>query len=80
MMKLGSTVMEISQQGLGCMSMSEFYGNPLPEADAISLIRTAYEQGVNMFDTADVYGYGRNEVLLGRAVGALLADGVLREK
>lgn len=59
------------------MSMSEFYGEPLPESDAIALIKTAFDKGVNMFDTADVYGYGRNEALIGRAISVL---GISREK
>lgn len=56
-----------SRQGLGCMGMSECYG--VPDWDsAISTIRHALDLGVTMLDTADVYGAGHNEVLVGRAV------------
>jgi aryl-alcohol dehydrogenase-like predicted oxidoreductase len=79
-MKLGKTGINISKQGLGCMSMSEFYGKPLPESEAIQLIRSAYQQGVNMFDTADVYAYGQNEKLISKAIFALLADGISRNE
>lgn len=77
-MYLGKTDITISQQGLGCMSMSEFYGEPVSDAQGISLIKTAYENGINFFDTADVYGYGRNEILLGKAITALINQGIPR--
>ncbi len=59
--------LEVSALGLGCMGMSEFYG-PTDEARSIQTIHRAFELGVNFFDTADMYGYGRNEELLGKAV------------
>jgi aryl-alcohol dehydrogenase-like predicted oxidoreductase len=63
--KLGSSGMEVSALGLGCMGMSEFYG---AHDDAVSLatLAAACEAGVTLFDTADVYGAGHNEELLGR--------------
>jgi aryl-alcohol dehydrogenase-like predicted oxidoreductase len=79
-MKLGKTTLEISNQGLGCMSISEFYGDPLPDDKGIALIVKAFDEGVNFFDTADVYGYGRNEALLGKAVAELLKKGVERHQ
>ncbi|CAI8592105.1 unnamed protein product [Vicia faba] len=67
-MKLGSQGMEVSLQGLGCMSMSAFYGPPKPESDMIALIHHAIQSGVTFLDTSDVYGPHTNEILLGKAL------------
>ncbi|CAL5191361.1 unnamed protein product [Lathyrus oleraceus] len=67
-MKLGSQGMEVSLQGLGCMSMSAFYGPPKPESDMIALIHHAIQSGVTFLDTSDVYGPHTNELLLGKAL------------
>ena len=53
--------------GLGCMGMSEFYG-PSDEAESIRVIHHALERGVTVLDTADMYGVGHNEELVGRAI------------
>jgi len=73
--KLGSQGLEVSAQGLGCMSMSAFYGPPKPEADMIKLIHHAVATGVTLLDTSDVYGPHTNEILLGKAL-----QGGVREK
>ena len=65
--RLGQGGLEVSAIGLGCMGMSEFYGGR-DEAEAIATIHRAVELGVTMLDTADMYGVGRNEELVGRAI------------
>jgi len=53
--------------GLGCMGMAAFYGAPMEEADAVKLLHTAVDLGVDHFDTAEMYGLGLNERQLGAA-------------
>lgn len=59
--------LEVSEVGLGCMGMSEFYG-PTDEAESIRVIHRALDLGMNFLDTADMYGMGHNEELVGKAV------------
>ncbi|XP_028762422.1 probable aldo-keto reductase 2 [Neltuma alba] len=66
--KLGSQGLEVSAQGLGCMSMSAGYGTPKPEPDMIALIHHAIQSGITHLDTADTYGPHTNEILLGKAL------------
>ncbi|HAB53980.1 MAG: aldehyde oxidase [Stygiobacter sp. RIFOXYC12_FULL_38_8] len=66
--KLGSSGLEVSAIGLGCMGMSFGYGPAADKKEMISLIRTAVEQGVTFFDTAEVYGPFINEELVGEAL------------
>lgn len=63
---LGKSDISVSTIGLGCMGLSEFYGPPAHEAEAISLLHQAVDLGVTHFDTAEIYGQGRNEQLLGK--------------
>ncbi|HEY2634074.1 MAG TPA: aldo/keto reductase, partial [Steroidobacteraceae bacterium] len=63
----GSTGPKVSAIGLGCMGMSEFYG-PTDDAESTATIQRALDLGVTMLDTADMYGVGRNEELVGRAI------------
>ena len=65
--ELGRSGLRVSAVGLGCMGMSEFYGGQ-NEAGAMATIHRALELGVNFLDTADMYGVGRNEELVGRAI------------
>lgn len=62
---IGLTGREIFPIGLGCMGMSEFYG-PTDEAESLRTLEAAFDAGVETFDTADIYGFGENERLLGR--------------
>jgi aryl-alcohol dehydrogenase-like predicted oxidoreductase len=65
--KLGRTPIEVTAIGLGCMSMSGVYGNANDD-ESISAIHHALERGINHLDSADMYGWGHNEQLLGRAL------------
>ncbi|KAJ7979114.1 Aldo-keto reductase [Quillaja saponaria] len=63
---LGSQGLEVSAQGLGCMGMSAFYGNPKPESEMVSLIHHAIDSGVAFLGTSNVYGPHTNEFSLER--------------
>ena len=64
---LGRGGLEVSVIGLGCMGMSEFYGET-DDQESIATIHLAIERGVDFLDTADMYGVGRNEELVGKAI------------
>jgi len=67
MRKLGRSPLEVSAIGLGLMSMSGIYGNASDE-ESIRVIHHALERGINFLDSADMYGWGHNETLLGKAL------------
>ncbi|MFJ2861444.1 aldo/keto reductase [Kitasatospora sp. NPDC087314] len=67
--RLGADGPSVGVQGLGCMGMSEFYG-PTDRTEALATLDAALEAGVTLFDTADAYGFGRNEELIGPFIRA----------
>lgn len=64
---LGKSALAVSAIGLGCMSMSNVYGKG-DDAESIAVVHRALDLGVNFLDSSDVYGWGQNEELLGRAL------------
>ncbi len=76
---LGHSTIQVNRIGLGCMGMSEFYGS-FDEAESINTLHKAIDLGVNFFDTADMYGWGANERLLGKAFKGRWDDLILATK
>jgi len=80
MRTLGKSGIKVSAIGLGLMSMSGIYGNALDE-ESIRVIHHALDQGINFLDSADMYGWGHNETLLGKALkGAWRAKAIVATK
>ncbi|ALM50945.1 aldo/keto reductase [Halomonas huangheensis] len=71
--------LRVSPLGLGCMGMSEFYG-PSDDAESMQLIQQAVDAGMTLFDSADTYGQGHNEQLLGRALAGRREQAVIATK
>ena len=76
---LGTNGPQLPQLGLGCMGMSEFYGET-DDAQSLAVLDRAYELGVRMFDTADMYGNGHNEELLARFLKQKRAEAFVATK
>ena len=76
---LGHSTLRVNRIGLGCMGMSEFYGS-FDENESINTLHKAIDLGVNFFDTADMYGWGANERLLGKAFKGRWDDLILATK
>ncbi|OFW09190.1 MAG: aldo/keto reductase [Acidobacteria bacterium RIFCSPLOWO2_12_FULL_59_11] len=78
-LELGKSGLIVSVLGLGCMGMSEFYG-PVDERESIATIHRALDLGMNFLDTADVYGRGHNEELVGKAIRGRRQEVILATK
>ena len=78
--KLGKNGLEVSALGLGCMGMSYAYGEIPSKKEMISLIQKALEDGVTLFDTAEMYGPFTNEELLGEALAPYRSKVVIASK
>jgi aryl-alcohol dehydrogenase-like predicted oxidoreductase len=78
--KLGTSGLEVSAIGLGCMGMSFGYGPPKEKQEMIALLRAAVERGVTFFDTAEVYGPFTNEELVGEALAPFREQVVIATK
>ncbi len=76
---LGHSSLKVNRIGLGCMGMSEFYGS-FDEKESIDTLHKAIDLGVNFFDTADMYGWGANERLLGKAFKGRWNDVIIATK
>ncbi len=76
---LGSVGLQVPRMGLGCMGMSEFYGKT-DDAESIATIHLALDRGMNFLDTADMYGVGKNELLVGKAIQGRRNEVVLATK
>lgn len=77
--RLGRSEVMISTIGLGCMGMSDFYGTA-DDSRSIALVHHALDQGMNFFDTADMYGPHTNEVLVGKALAGRRDEAVIATK
>lgn len=78
--KLGNQGLEVSAIGFGCMGLNFSYGHALDKKEAIALLRAAVEQGVTLFDTAEVYGPFTNEEIVGEALAPFRKDVVIATK
>ena len=74
---LGRGGLEVSALGLGCMGLSFGYGPATDRSEAVALIRAAVERGVTFFDTAEAYGPGLNEEVVGEALAPFRDDVVI---
>jgi len=77
---LGNSSLKVSALGLGCMGFTQSYPPYISDEEAIKVIRAAYEKGVTLFDTAEVYGPYTNEVLLGKALAPFRDEVVIASK
>src|SRR5579863_1006557 len=77
--RLGKSSLVVSAMGLGCMGMSQSYGTP-DDAESVATIHHAIDRGITMLDTADMYGGGKNEELVGAAIAKRRNEIILATK
>ncbi len=79
---LGSddAAIEVSAIGYGCMGLDSAWGAPMQPDDAVALLRQAHDRGVTFFDTAEAYGHGSNEILVGQALEPIREHVVIATK
>ena len=78
--RLGTSNLEVSALGLGCMGMTSGYGPPADKQEMITLIRAAHDRGITFFDTAEAYGPFVNEELVGEALAPVRSNVVIATK
>ena len=71
---------KVGEIGMGCMGFSHAHGDPIPRNEIITLMRKAHEMGVTLYDTADVYAAGHNEILVGEALKPIRNEVVILTK
>jgi len=76
----GDAALDVSAIGYGCMGLDSAWGTPMPPDDAVALLRQAHERGVTFFDTAEAYGQGSNESIVGRALEPIRDQVVIATK
>lgn len=76
---IGKSTLEVGAIGLGCMGMSEFYGGS-DEQESIHTIHKALDLGITLLDTADMYGVGKNEILVGKAIAGRRSEAIVATK
>lgn len=76
---IGKSTLEVGAIGLGCMGMSEFYGGS-DEQESIRTIHKALDLGITLLDTADMYGVGKNEILVGKAIAGRRSEAIVATK
>ncbi|MGU3498680.1 aldo/keto reductase [Mycobacterium sp. C31M] len=76
----GVAALEVSTIGYGCMGLDCAWGPPMSPADAVAVVRQAFDRGVMFFDTAEAYGQGSNELIVGRALESVRDDVVISTK
>src|SRR4051794_29799867 len=76
----GTAALDVSAIGYGCMGLDSAWGAPMEPDDAVALLRQPHGRGVTFFDTAEAYGRGSNEILVGRALEPIRDEVVIATK